>query len=65
MNEGSPNLGKDDPDVKRSGRYTGIGVCRLRAITDDENCPLVLWVGNKRLIKRKALEKYIDQTYSV
>lgn len=44
--------------------YTGIGENRLRDITNDEQ-NLVLWVGTKRLIKRRALEKYIDRTYSV
>ena len=28
--------------LDEAAAYTGIGVCRLRAITDDENCPLVL-----------------------
>ena len=35
----------------------------LRDITNDEQ-NLVLWVGTKRLIKRRALETYIDRTYS-
>lgn len=51
--------------LEEAAAYTGIGVCKLREITDDEHNTLVLWVGKKRLIKRKALEKYIDQTYSV
>ena len=51
--------------LEEAAAYTGIGVFKLREITDDEHNTLVLWVGKKRLIKRKALEKYIDQTYSV
>ena len=51
--------------LEEAAAYTGIGVCKLREITDDEHNTLVLWVGKKRLIKLKALEKYIDQTYSV
>ena len=43
--------------LEEAAAYTGIGENRLRV--------LVLWVGTKRLIKRRALEKYIDQTYSV
>lgn len=38
---------------------------KLREITDKDDKQLVLWVGSKRLIKRKALEKYIDQSYSI
>ena len=50
--------------LEEAAAYTGIGENRLRDITNDEQ-NLVLWVGTKRLIKRRALEKYIDQTYSV
>lgn len=50
--------------LEEAAAYTGIGVHKLREITDDESNQLVLWVGRKRLIKRKPLEKYIDQTYS-
>lgn len=51
--------------LEEAAAYTGIGICRLREITDNKASPLVLWVGTKRLIKRKALEKYIEETYSV
>lgn len=51
--------------LEEASAYTGIGVHKLREITDDESNQLVLWVGKKRLIKRKPLEKYIEQTYSV
>ena len=51
--------------LEEAAAYTGIGVHKLREITVDESNQLVLWVGKKRLIKRKPLEKYIDQTYSV
>lgn len=50
--------------LEEAAAYTGIGENRLRDITNDEQ-NLVLWVGTKRLIKRRALEKYIDRTYSV
>lgn len=45
--------------------YTGIGRDKLRVMTSQDDCPFVLWVGNRRLIKRKALEEYIERTYSV
>lgn len=45
--------------------YTGIGRDKLREMTNRENCPFVLWIGNKRLIKRKVLDEYISKMYSV
>jgi len=34
-------------------------------MTNEANCPFVLWNGNKRLIKRKILEKYLESAYSI
>ena len=45
--------------------YYGIGINKLRALTDTDRCPFVLWVGSKRLIKRKPFEKYLESQYSV
>lgn len=51
--------------VEEAATYSNIGTHKLREITDKDDKQLVLWVGSKRLIKRKALEKYIDQSYSI
>lgn len=45
--------------------YFGIGINKLRDMSNDDDCPFVLWNGNKRLIKREALEKYLDNSYSI
>lgn len=50
--------------LKEASEYSGIGVNRLREISED-NKELVLFVGRKRLIKRKALEKYLEKSYSI
>ena len=47
--------------LDEAARLTGVGVNRLREISDREDCDFVLWVGNKRLLKRKKLEEYLDQ----
>lgn len=51
--------------VEEPAAYSGIGRNKLRSITDKEDCDFVLWVGSKRLIKRKLLDKYIDESYSI
>ena len=51
--------------LEEAAAYYGIGINKLRALTDTDCCPFVLWVGNKRLIKRKAFEKYLERLYSV
>ena len=51
--------------VEEAAAYSGIGRNKLRSITDDEDCDFVLWLGSKRLIKRKLLDKFIDESYSI
>lgn len=51
--------------VEEASAYSGIGVNKLYDLTKTSNCSFVLWVGNKRLIKRRSFEKFIEQTYSI
>ena len=50
--------------LKEASQYSGIGLNRLRKISED-NKELVLFIGRKRLIKRKALERYLEKSYSL
>ena len=45
--------------------YSGIGINKLREITNEDRCKFVLWVGNKRLIKRRLFDQFIEQAYSI
>ena len=38
---------------------------KLREITNEDRCKFVLWVGNKRLIKRRLFDQFIEQAYSI
>lgn len=38
--------------LEEAAAYSGIGTGKLREITNDRNCNFVLWVGNKRMIKK-------------
>ena len=51
--------------IKEAAEYFNIGENKLREISDRKDCQFVLWVGNKRLIKRTALEKYLETQFSV
>ena len=46
-------------------QYTGIGRDKLREISDREDCDFVLWVGNKRFLKREKLEERIVKAFSL
>ena len=51
--------------LEEAAVYSGIGIHKLRQMADANNCPFVLWNGHKRLIKRKKLEEYIENAYSI
>lgn len=51
---------KSNLTLEEAAAYSGIGVNKLRKLTDKNDCPFVLWNGVKRLIKRRKLDEYID-----
>ncbi len=51
--------------LEEAAAYFNIGVGKLREITSKEDCKFVLWVGNKRLIKRRLFTEFIDQEFSI
>ena len=50
--------------IREAADYYNLGLHKLRELTNDEHCPFVLWNGNKRLIKRKAFEEFLNSLYS-
>ncbi len=56
---------KSNLTLEEAAAYSGIGINKIREITNDEHCKFVLWVGNKRLIKRRLFDAYIEQAYSI
>lgn len=56
---------KTNLTIYEAAAYSNIGLHKLREITDNDDCNFVLWVGNKRLIKRELFDKYLKDTYSI
>ena len=56
---------KSNLTLEEAAAYSNIGVNKLRELTNDERCSFVLWVGNKRLIKRKQFDTYIGDSFSI
>ena len=51
--------------LEEAAAYSNIGINRLREQSDGDQCPFVLFVGNKRLIKRKQFDAYLAEAYSI
>ena len=56
---------KSNLTLEEAAVYSGIGVNKLRQLTDEKNCDFVLWNGSKRLIKRVKLDDYLNRVYSI
>lgn len=56
---------KTNLTLEEASAYSGIGVNKLREISNENSCPFVLWVGSKRLIKRRQLDRYLDKAFSI
>lgn len=65
MKKDIPIWEKANLTLEEAAAYFGVGINKLRQLTDDSNCKFVLWCGSKRLIKRKVLEEYFEKTYSI
>ena len=51
---------KSNLTLEEASVYFNIGINRLRVLTDKKDCNFVLYVGSKRLIKRKQLDDYLQ-----
>ncbi|WP_290451804.1 excisionase [Faecalibaculum rodentium] len=51
--------------VEEAAAYTGIGMNKLRELSDSDSCDFVLWIGRKRLLKRKKLEEFLENAFSI
>ena len=51
--------------IDEAAAYFGIGTNKLLDITSNPDCEFVIWVGTKRLIKRKKFEKYLEDVDAV
>lgn len=45
--------------------YSGIGRAKLYEMTNKEDCPFVLWTGNRRVVKRRVFDEYIEKLFSI
>ena len=56
---------KSNLTLEEAAAYSGIGINKLRSMTDSDECKFVLWNGTKRLIKRRKLDEYLDKAFSI
>lgn len=47
--------------VEKAACYSNIGINKIGKLLNNPLCEFVLYVGKKRLVKRKEFEKYIKK----
>ena len=52
---------KMTPTIKEAAEYSNIGVNKIDSLLRTPNCPFVLYVGTKRLVKRKEFGQFIRE----
>lgn len=51
--------------VKEAAEYSNIGINRIDRMLRSPNCSFVLYVGTKKLVKRKEFEQFISNKLTI
>lgn len=46
--------------IREAAEYSNIGINKIESMLRQPNCPFVLYVGTRKLVKRRAFEEYIS-----
>lgn len=65
MNKTVPVSEKLAWTVQEAAQMSSIGECKLYDLVRNPRCPFVLYVGKKRLIKRKEFEKFLSDNVEI
>lgn len=47
--------------IREAAEYSNIGINKIDSLLRKPNCSFVLYVGTKKLVKRKEFEEFISQ----
>ena len=48
--------------IEEAAAYSNIGMNKVDELAKTPRCPFVLYVGRKKLIKRKEIERFISES---
>ena len=46
--------------IREAAEYSNIGINKIDELLKQPNCPCVLYVGTRKLVKRRAFEEFIE-----
>lgn len=51
--------------VREASKYSNIGINKIGSMLREPNCPFVLYVGTKKLVKRKEFEDFLHRKLEI
>lgn len=51
--------------IKEAAEYSNIGINKIDFLLKQPHCPFVLYVGTKKLVKRKEFEEFIRKRLTI
>ena len=51
--------------IREAAEYSNIGINKIDSMLRVPNCPFVLYVGTKKLVKRREFEQFISQKITI
>ena len=51
--------------IREAAIYSNIGINKIDSLLRQPNCPFALFIGTKKLVKRREFEEYISKKLSI
>lgn len=51
--------------IKEAAEYSNIGINKIDAMLKQPNCPFILYVGTRKLVKRLEFEEFIRRELTI
>ena len=51
--------------IKEAAEYSNIGINKIDAMLKQPDCPFVLFVGTRKLVKRSEFEEYLNHRMAI
>lgn len=56
---------KSNLTIEEAAEYSNIGQNKINSLLKEPRCPFVLYVGRKKLVKRKEFDRYISENIEI
>lgn len=65
MKKEVPIWEKSNLTIEEAAEYSNIGQNKISSLLKEPRCPFVLYVGAKKLVKRKEFERFISENIEI